>query len=92
VGEAHAQLVQLLRGGEALHALLDHEGGHALGAGVHVGLGIDHQGVGVPAVGDPHLVAVEHVAVAALVGAQLHRHVGTGARLAHGQRADVARR
>lgn len=55
-----------------------------------IGLGVDHQGVGVGAVGDPHLGAVEHVAVALLVGAQLHAdHVGAGARLAHRQRADV---
>jgi hypothetical protein len=55
-----------------------------------IGLGVDHQRVGVRPVGDPHLVAVEHVAVVALFGAQLHRHhVGAGARLAHGQRAHM---
>ncbi len=37
------------------------------GAGFGIGLGVDHQRVGVGAVGDPHLAAVEHVAVAALV-------------------------
>jgi hypothetical protein len=30
VAAAHAELVELLRGGKALHALLDDEGGHAL--------------------------------------------------------------
>ncbi len=90
VGAAHAQLVQLLVAGEALVVALDDEGGHAARTGVDVGLGVDHVGVGVRAVGDPHLVAVEHVAVAALLGAQLHRHhVGAGIRLAHGQGADV---
>ncbi|MCY1535761.1 hypothetical protein D9M68_711800 [compost metagenome] len=74
VGAAHAQLVQLLVAGEALEVAFDDEGGHAARAGVDVGLGIDHVGVGVRAVGDPHLVAVEHVAVALLVGAQLHRY------------------
>ncbi len=57
---------------------------------VQVGLGVDHAGVGVRAVGDPGLAAVEHVAVAALLGAQLHGdHVGAGIGFAHGQRADV---
>ena len=57
---------------------------------VQVGLGIDHVGVGVGAVGDPGLAAVEHIVVAALLGTQLHRHdVGAGVGLAHGQCADV---
>ena len=46
------------------------EGGDAARAGVRIGLGVDDQRVGVGAVGDPHLGAVEHVAVAALLGAQ----------------------
>jgi hypothetical protein len=55
-----------------------------------VGLGVDHQRVGIAAVGDPHLGAVQHVTVALFLGFQLHRHhVGTGIRLGHGQRADV---
>ncbi|MNS91120.1 hypothetical protein D3C72_1251970 [compost metagenome] len=90
VRAAHAQLVQLLRHREALHALLDDKGGHAARAQVRLGLGVDHQHIGVGAVGDPHLVAVEHVAVAALVRAQLHRHhVRTRARFAHRQRTDL---
>ena len=40
------------------------EGGDAARAGFEVGLGVDHQHVGIRAVGDPHLVAVEHAAVA----------------------------
>ena len=90
VGAAHAQLVQLLRRGEPLEPLLHDEGGDAPGAGVGVGLGVDHQGIGRGAVGDPHLGAVEHVAVALPVGAQAHGdHVGAGAGLAHGQGADA---
>jgi hypothetical protein len=90
VGAAHAELVEVLALGKALEALLDDEGGHALRAGLGVGLGVDDEGVGVAAVGDPHLRAVQHVAVALQVGAQLHRHhVGTGAGLRHRQRADV---
>ena len=38
--------------------------------GLDVGLGVDHQHVGIRAVGDPHLAAVEHPAVALPVGAQ----------------------
>src|SRR5690606_19875536 len=59
-------------------------------AGIDVGLGVDHIGVGIGAVGDPHLAAVEHIALALLVGAQLHaHHVGAGVGLAHGQGADM---
>ncbi|MNS51009.1 hypothetical protein D3C72_836730 [compost metagenome] len=55
-----------------------------------IGLGVDHVGVGVRAVGDPGFAAVEDETVAAFVGAQFHRdHVGTGIRLAHGEGADV---
>ena len=48
IGAAHAELVELLRGGKSLHALLDDEGGDAARAGVGIGLGIDHQRVGDP--------------------------------------------
>ena len=47
VAAAHAQLVELLRDGEALHALLDEEGGDAARAQLGLGLGVDHQRVGV---------------------------------------------
>ena len=90
VGAAHAELVELLRGGKSLHALFDDEGGDAARAGIGIGLGVDHQRIGDRAVGDPHLVAVEHEAVALLVGAGLHRdHVGAGAGLGHRERADM---
>ena len=57
---------------------------------VRIGLGIDHERVGDRPVGDPHLRAVEHEAVALTVGAGAHRHdVGAGARLRHRQRADM---
>ena len=46
VGAAHAELVELLRGRETLEALLDQERGDAARAGVRIGLGIDHQRVG----------------------------------------------
>ncbi len=55
-----------------------------------LGLAVDHQHVGVRAVGDPHLVAVEDVPVAAALRAQAHAdHVRARARLAHGERADL---
>jgi hypothetical protein len=43
VAAAHAQLVELLRDAEALHALLDQEGGDAARAQLGLGLGVDHQ-------------------------------------------------
>ncbi len=90
VGATHAELVELVAAGKTFPVALDDERGDAVRPLVQVGLGVDHVGVGVRAVGDPGLAAVEHVAVAALFGAQLHGdHVGTGIRLAHGQRADV---
>jgi hypothetical protein len=70
VRAAHAHLVELLGDAEALHALLDQEGGDAAEPAAGVGLGVDHQGVGVRGVGDPELRAVQHIDVAALLGAQ----------------------
>jgi len=53
-------------------------------SGEHVGFG---------AIGDPHLRAVQHVTIAAFVGAESHRNnVGTRAGFAHGERADVIAR
>ena len=90
IGAAHAELVELVAAAEAFPVALDDEGGDAVGAFFQVGLGVDHVGVGVRAVGDPGLAAVEHVLVATFIGAKFHRyHVGTGVRLAHGQRANV---
>ena len=73
-----------------LAAALHDEGGDAAGACRRIGLGIDHENVGVRAVRDPHLAPVEHVAVAARLRPQLHRyHVRAGLRLRHRERADV---
>jgi hypothetical protein len=75
---------------EALHALLDDEGGDAARAQLGLGLGVDHHRVGVGAVGDPHLAAVEQVVAALVLGLELHADdVAAGAGLAHRQRADV---
>ena len=90
VGAAHAELVQLLRGAKPVHAALDQERRDAARAGRGIGLGVDHQHLGVGAVGDPHLGSVQDVAVALLLGAGPHAdHVRAGAGLAHGQRAHV---
>ena len=71
-------------------ALLDDEGGDAARAGRGIGLGIDDERVRLRAVGDPEFRAVQDVAVAALLGAKLHRHdVGAGARLRHRERAEM---
>ena len=59
-------------------------------ARVRVGLGVDDERLGDRAVGDPHLGAVQHVAVALLLGPRAHGDdVGAGARLGHGERADM---
>src|SRR5690606_20090203 len=89
-GTTHAQLVELLRGREALHALFDDEGGHAARARVLAGgAHVDDQHVGLGAVGDPHLVAVGDPDAVAEFGAAAHRahHVGAGAGFGHRQRA-----
>src|SRR5258708_128086 len=83
---ATAESVELGGGVEALHALLDQQRGDAARARLRIGLGVDDQRLGVGAVGDPHLAAVEHVMLArthtAPVGAQAHRDdVRAGARL-----------
>ena len=91
VRAAHAELVELLRGRETLHAFFDDEGGHAARAGRAVrGAHVDEQHVGVGSVRDPHLRAVGDPAIAFLLGAAGHRadDVGAGARLAHRERAD----
>lgn len=90
VGATHAELVEMLAVGEALKTLLDEEGGHAARARLRIGLGVDHEHVGIAAIGDPHFRTIEHIAVAALVGAQLHRDdVGPRAGLGHRERADI---
>ncbi len=90
---AHAELVELLRRAESLHAFLDEEGGDAARAGGGIGLGIDDERIGFGAVGDPHLAAGEDIAITLLLGARRHRHdIGAGAHLAHGERADMLAR
>src|SRR5262249_31333356 len=90
VGAAHAELVELLRSRKALETLLDQKRRDAARADIGIGLGVDHQHLGLRAVGDPHLAAVEDVTVALLLRARLHRDdVGAGTRLGHGEPAYV---
>jgi hypothetical protein len=83
-------LSSFLRDAESLHALFDEEGRNSARAQLGFALGIDHQGVGVRPVGDPHLVAIEQVVAALVFCTQLHaQHVAAGTRLAHGQCTDM---
>src|SRR4029453_5229087 len=53
-------------------------------------LGVDDQGIGLGPVGDPELGAAEAIAVADLLGLQLHSDdVAARAGLAHGESADM---
>ncbi|CCW16251.1 hypothetical protein EBBID32_5830 [Sphingobium indicum BiD32] len=73
---------------EAGHGFFDEEGGDPLGAFSRAG--IDDQRVGFRRVGDPEFGAVQNIAVALFVGAQLHGHdVRPGARFGHGERTDM---
>ncbi len=90
VGTAHAQLVELLGGGETGHAFFDNKGGNAFGTRSGVGFGVHHQYVCIRTVSDPHFIAVKDVVVAILLGTQLHRdHIRACAGFRHGQSAHV---
>jgi hypothetical protein len=90
IRSAHAELVEFLRGRESLEALFDQERRDALVSGSGIDRGIHDQRVGDRPVGDPHLVTVQHVAVALRLRVQAHAHdVGARAGFAHGQRAHV---
>ena len=78
VGGAQAHLVLVLVDRDRV-VPGDDEGGDAAVAGVLVGLGIDRVPVGVAAVGDEALRAVDHVLVALPDGGRAHaRDVGAG--------------
>ncbi len=90
VGGIHAELLELAAAPEALRIVgLDHEQRDALGAGLRIGLGDDDDQIGVLAVGDEGLGAVEHVAVAGFLRRRAHAlQIGAGAGLGHGDGAD----
>ena len=90
VGAAHAQLVQLLRGGETLESFLHNERGNAARRRGGIGLGVDDQRIRLRPIGDPHLAAVEDEEAVPLLGPQAHSdHVRAGLGFRHGQGADV---
>ncbi len=89
-GAAHAELVELLGGGEARARALDDERRDSLRACGRIRLRIDHEHVRVGPIGDPHLAAVEDVAVALPLRTQLHGDdIRAGAGLRHRERSDV---
>ena len=90
VRSPHPELVELPRGGEPGESLLDDERGEPPGTRVGVRAGVDHEGVGVRPVRDPHLAAVEEEAVTLAFGPRPHaHHVRARPRLAHREGADV---
>ena len=71
-------------------SLRDDEGGDAAVAGVLVGLGVDRVPVGVAAVGDEALRAVDHVLVALPDGGRAHaRHVRAGVGLGQAEGGEL---
>ena len=85
VGAAHTQLIELGGAREARVVTLYDECGDTPGAR-RVCFGVDHIHIGVGAVGNPHLAAVEDVLVALAAGVELHAHyIGARIGLGHGQ-------
>ena len=84
-----ANLVEIAATAEAFHLVgLDHEERGALGACGWIGLGDNDDQVGVLAIGDEGLLAVDDVAVAVALGRGAHAlQVGAGAGLGHSDRA-----
>ena len=72
VAATHAQLVELLRNAETLHAFFNQESRDATGAKFGFSFGINHQGVGIWTIGDPHLGTIEDVVAAFVLGFELH--------------------
>ena len=90
VRAAHAHLVELLPRAETLYAALDQKRGDPARASAGIGLCVYNQSIRVRRVGDPELGSVEHIAIAALLRAQLHADdIRARARFAHRQRADM---
>ena len=90
VTATHAQLVEFLCDAETLHAFFNQESRNSTGTEFGFGFGIDHQGVSIWAVGDPHLAAVENVEAAFVFGFELHADdVAAGIGFRHRQGAHM---
>ena len=85
VGGAQAEFVLLLAGAKAGRAALDDEGGETARTDGFIGDGNDHNYVGVGAIGDEGLGAVEHPSVI-LAGGRAARAAGVRAAVGLGQR------
>jgi hypothetical protein len=90
VGERHhAHFLERLTLGQARHAGVEHERQHRSAAPFDraiVELGVDDQNIGVRAVGDERLVAVEKVVVAVTLDRGLHAAEGIRAGVGLGDR------
>src|SRR5215218_7586135 len=90
VGGTLSELVLLLVDRHAVEVAIYDERGHAAVAGLLVGLGVDRVVVGVRAVGDEALRAVDDVLVTLLDGRRLHAgDVGAGVRLGQAERGEL---
>ena len=90
VGGPLAHLVLLLVDGDPGEVGVDDEGADPAVAGLGVGLGVDREVVGVGAVGDEALGAVDDVLVALLDGAGLHPgDVGAGVGLGQAEGGEL---
>ena len=87
---AHSEFVEFLRDRKSLHALFDQKSRDPARTQLRLSLGVDHQRVGVGAIGDPHLVAIEQVVATLVLGLELHADdIGARAWLTHCQRTHM---
>ena len=86
----HADLVEIAPPPEALHLLgLDHDNRYAFGTGVHICLGNNKHDIGVLAVCDECLLAIDDVITALAPRSSAHRlQIRSRARLSHCDSAD----
>ena len=67
---AHAELVELLTDAKSFKTAFDEKRRDAMRPGTGIGLGIDDKRRGISAVGDPHLGAIQDVAVSPFLSAR----------------------
>ncbi len=83
------ELLEILAAPKSLAVAFDQEERDALGAGLGVGLGGQHQQIAELAVGDEDLLAIDHVIVAITDGARADGlQIAAGMGLGHAERAD----